>query len=863
MFFPQYSVSDALSKRLRRTIEPVADTVPGCDGCSLRSTWGSITTPKMAVSGNTRNPDILVIGEGPGAEEDAQGKAMVGPSGQLLREHLPKHIIDRCAFVNVVRCRPPSNRTPTPSEAHSCSIYLNADIERLPIKYILGVGAVPLKQFASALQILEIHGLKFPVQVGNKQLWYFPVIHPSYILHTMRENDWASPALPVFKADLARFCKEVDRWPKPRVHTITKQDVYIPKSAQEAWDIAQAMQEPLGFDLESANYKFDTKDVRTANFKPYIYGSTWLTSAFSDGKTTIAFPCNHPHAPNDWGVQLSIDICRSKRWVAHNAAMELLWLLYHGGADHEYTYEDSMAVVRLYFERNRGLALEEVTTILLGINIKAVTGVDAKYIKDHPLEDVLPYNGHDAWGCALAYREAIERVHPQNYERIVQSITATTIMELSGLPTDQEKAYQLDAKWAQRIVEIEQRIKATYEVRQYEADRGVEFNPGSAGQVGVALTAYGRLVLPHTADFGKPGNRPQYVTDDDTLSQYVDTSPLAKEVLEWRTANKNKTTYILPILEVPRIYVDGLAHPSYTTMIVGTYRLSSRDFNIQNWPVRNAEDRELREMIAAEVERSRHEHLLVKFDFGQLEARILAMASRCPNLCRALIERFDIHQHWLDKILQQYYADYWYRLVEIANEVSGDAKKIMKTGRDLIKSDFVFSSLYGSNADTCSIRTQIPLDITREILGEFWGPTYYAVVKKWHKARRVEYDNTGGVALLTGMRRHGILKKGNECINTPIQGTGALIVLDALNEISTTARKTRNPYLHPRIDIHDDLTFILRNDDNLPEYIDYIKDVMLKVRYPWQIVPMTVEVKIGEEWSHLEDVATFQGDYVR
>src|SRR5215469_2434625 len=77
----------------------------GCDSCTLRSLWGTITTPRMKLSGNV-NGDVLVLAEAPGEQEDLQGKPLVGPSGKLLREHIPFKFKDRVAFQNTVRCRP-------------------------------------------------------------------------------------------------------------------------------------------------------------------------------------------------------------------------------------------------------------------------------------------------------------------------------------------------------------------------------------------------------------------------------------------------------------------------------------------------------------------------------------------------------------------------------------------------------------------------------------------------------------------------------------------------------------------------------------------------------------------------------------
>jgi DNA polymerase len=92
----------------------------------------------------TGNPDadVLVIGEGPGAEEDKQGKPFVGRAGQLLTDILKaiNFTRDEVYIANVVKCRPPENRTPAPSEMDECLPYLIKQIELIKPKLILCLG---------------------------------------------------------------------------------------------------------------------------------------------------------------------------------------------------------------------------------------------------------------------------------------------------------------------------------------------------------------------------------------------------------------------------------------------------------------------------------------------------------------------------------------------------------------------------------------------------------------------------------------------------------------------------------------------------------------------------------------------------
>jgi DNA polymerase len=94
------------------------------------------------------NPRVLVIGEGPGAEEDATGRPFVGPAGRLLDKMLAAVGLSRegnCHIANLVKCRPPGNRDPAPDEQAACRPYLLRQVAALRPSLILCVGRVAAK----------------------------------------------------------------------------------------------------------------------------------------------------------------------------------------------------------------------------------------------------------------------------------------------------------------------------------------------------------------------------------------------------------------------------------------------------------------------------------------------------------------------------------------------------------------------------------------------------------------------------------------------------------------------------------------------------------------------------------------------
>lgn len=149
------------------------------------------------------NPDaeILIIGEGPGQQEDLEGRPFIGPSGQLLDK-----IFEACNFTrekhlfitNIVRCRPPENRKPTTEEAAECMPWLISQISMIRPEIIVLLGATALKFMAGPdYKISRDHG-KWMEVLGIDAM---PVYHPSALLRkpSLKSDAWKDFKEIVFK----------------------------------------------------------------------------------------------------------------------------------------------------------------------------------------------------------------------------------------------------------------------------------------------------------------------------------------------------------------------------------------------------------------------------------------------------------------------------------------------------------------------------------------------------------------------------------------------------------------------------------------------------------------------------------------
>jgi DNA polymerase len=128
-----------------------------------------------------RNAPLMLIGEGPGQVEDEEGFAFVGPAGQLLTKMLEAISLprDRVYICNVVKCRPPGNRVPTPEEAEACRIHLRMQTWLVRPKVIVLLGSTAARSVLDPeVRITRERG-KWTVRKG---VWIMPTYHPSALL---------------------------------------------------------------------------------------------------------------------------------------------------------------------------------------------------------------------------------------------------------------------------------------------------------------------------------------------------------------------------------------------------------------------------------------------------------------------------------------------------------------------------------------------------------------------------------------------------------------------------------------------------------------------------------------------------------
>jgi uracil-DNA glycosylase family 4 len=160
----------------RKALEEIDREVLACTLCALHK----FRTRAVPGEGN-RSAELMFIGEGPGRDEDLQGRPFVGRAGQLLRKIIAAMTFreDEVYITNMVKCRPPENRVPHHEEVETCSRYLVRQIELIRPRVIVSLGKTPTDCFVPGREGMTARRGRFGEYRGIPVM---PTFHPSYLV---------------------------------------------------------------------------------------------------------------------------------------------------------------------------------------------------------------------------------------------------------------------------------------------------------------------------------------------------------------------------------------------------------------------------------------------------------------------------------------------------------------------------------------------------------------------------------------------------------------------------------------------------------------------------------------------------------
>ena len=290
--------------------------------------------------------------------------------------------------------------------------------------------------------------------------------------------------------------------------------------------------------------------------------------------------------------------------------------------------------------------------------------------------------------------------------------------------------------------------------------------------------------------------------------------------------------------------------PVYDLMIEGAHNFiaaelnvhNSQDPNLQNFPKREGGSK-YRTVI-----RARRKHRLVAIDYGQIEYRVFGMAAVDQAIINSLDEGTDVHMYWTERLLERYP-----RLIGGRKYLNDKAK--IKEFRSGVKNKWTFPAFYGSGLPSISAALTLTENELSDLFAEFWQ--MFRGVRRWQRRTDEFYVKHNYVECLTGRRRRGPMSY-NARINSPIQGTASDIVVDGMERLSRHAVEAKQLWMHPVLNVHDDLTFDVPDlpEAEFEDVLWFFCEQMLSCEFPFINVPLTVEVSIGDTWGTVHEVAT-------
>jgi len=812
-----------------------------CRACPLNK--ADVSTPKMVPAGASA-PLLYVLGGAPSTKDDEAGGHGAGPVGQLVRNSIQEDVLERTRFNTVIRTMPPDERSPDPIEIECCRPSIVRDIEATKPLAIVGLGNVPLRWLTGQSGIEPWRGRRMPVRVGTHVCWFFPLMDPVYVLHMAhargegklgKEYTWA------FKRDMNRAAASVlAGLPVPVVHTPQQArdgvQRFVPGPGAlvgltQAIERIMSGAEAVGLDYE------------TTHLRPYFTGAAVLSVAISNGTESVAFTLDHPAYPWRGERAAVFELVRSILLanipkVAHNAKFELEWSGVMFGEDtvRAARWECSQAIAYVLDCRagSGAQSLGGVAVQEFGLDIKQLSSVNITSLASGPVDQLLLYNGIDAKYALLLFQRLFRRATRLGlggvYVAQRQRLPTIAQAQIDGVPVNMAKVRAFEKDLTTRVANVKREIANLVDVQSYVAKFG-RFNPESPDEVGKLLRDH--LQRPE----GNQRNG-KYSTDKEALDKMT-SCPVAGKILELRGIAKLLSTYIVPLLPGPDslVYPDGLLHTNFNTTFTDTGRLSSSEPNLQNFPKRK--NAEIRSVVAP----GQHE-VVVAADYGQIEARMIAVASQDKRLTAALWDNYDIHLAWAEELARME--------PKLLKARGGNMKLLRSDTKNLL----VFPAFYGAFPQSIAAALQVDdQNKVNKLFEKFWHE--FAGVKKWQDNLLKQYEIDGFVTCLTGRRRYGPLNR-NMILNSPIQGTASDLVVGAMNRLSVLAsRDVNNRHLQARMNIHDDLTFIMpksKLDSAIPEIVRQ----MVTVKYDWVTVPISVEVAVGADWFSLKEVGRFE-----
>lgn len=426
------------------------------------------------------------------------------------------------------------------------------------------------------------------------------------------------------------------------------------------------------------------------------------------------------------------------------------------------------------------------------------------------IQDATNYAAEDAFITLKLYEKLLELLpdelieHAKNIE--FEFLKVLFDMEETGIKVDKQILEILLKKSTEAL------LKLTKEIHSLTKS---EFNINSVKQLGVVLFEHLKLRVVKKTKTG-------YSTDESVLNELIDEHEVISKILDYRESFKLKSTYIEPLLKLTE--KADRVHTSFLQTGTSTGRLSSKDPNLQNIPIRTPLGREIRAAFVAKDGFS-----LIGLDYSQIELRLLAHFSQDETLVNAFMQDKDIHQETADKIFG----------------ANSDKRAIAKS--------INFGLLYGMGQKKLSKTLGISTAEAKEYIESYFNS--FSSVKKYLESVKDLAKEQGYIETLLKRRRYFNFENATpmfyaayerEAVNTLFQGSAADIIKLAMIRI---CNELTNENARLLLQIHDELIFEVK-DELAEEFAKKAQDIMQNI-YKLKI-PLKTSLSIAKSWLELK-----------
>jgi DNA polymerase-1 len=436
------------------------------------------------------------------------------------------------------------------------------------------------------------------------------------------------------------------------------------------------------------------------------------------------------------------------------------------------------------------------------------------------ISDATFYAAEDAWMTFMLHGAIKKKMELSSLTHLLKEakdveypfLNVLIRMERLGIKVDQEQLLTLEKTLSTDLKLLTEDI---YKLT------GSEFNIKSTQQLGVVL--FQQLGLK-----GAKKTKTGYSTNEAVLQSLKGEHPVIEKILSYREYQKILSTYVDPLLKLAKKDKNSRIYTSFVQTGTATGRLSSRDPNLQNIPVRSALGRSVREAFV-----SKDGYKLLSIDYSQIELRLLAHFSEDTALLKAFNEGVDIH-------------------LATSTILFGEEKA--KEKRNFAKS-VNFGLLYGMGPKKLSDELGISSSEAKEIIKNYFAS--FPTVKNFLEGiqQRVKID--GYVETILKRRRifdyesaNGMQKAAymRESVNTVFQGSAADLIKLSMNQIDTMIQEEELDAFM-LLQIHDELIFEVEENkvDEIAKRFVYIMENVLELK-----VPLECSVSVGNSWGELK-----------